>query len=194
MLTLGARLAERVTVNVGGLPDRVAWAVATARQARNEAGGSADPLSLGAYLVVAAHPEVRVARDLARGPLAAYAHFSGMPGAPIDALSEQDRAVVEAVTTAYGDSGHSTRHPSEAVRLGESRAPHLQHLDDGFVERFGVVGTPAHCVARLRELADLGLDRVLLVEGQDASAPDEQRRAHRCLVEDVLPALRSVTA
>ncbi len=189
MLALGARCAERLTVNVGALTDRVAWAIDIARQVRKTVTQQA-PLSLGAYLVVAAHPEAGVARRLARGSIAPYAHFSGMPGSPSTGLSDEDRAVIEAVTADYGLSGHSTRHPSEPVRRGEQQALHVTHLDDGFLDRFGVVGTPAHCVDKLGELAALGLERVLLVEGRDASAPEEERRAHRCLVEDVLPALR----
>jgi 5,10-methylenetetrahydromethanopterin reductase len=192
MLAVGARTAERLTINVGALPGRVAWSLDIARKVRTEAG-LGDGLSFGAYLVVAAHPDVRVARDLARGPIAPYAHFSGMAGGPAAELNEQDRAVVEAVTADYGLSGHSTRHPSESVRLGHEQPLHLKHLDDRFVDRFGVVGTPEHCVARLRELADLGLDRVLLVEGRDPSMPEEQLRAHRCLVEEVLPALKQMT-
>jgi 5,10-methylenetetrahydromethanopterin reductase len=193
MLALGARCAERLTINVGALTDRMAWAIDIARQVRREAA-QATPLSLGAYLVIAAHPDVRVARDLARGSVAPYAHFSGMPGGDAAGLSEHDRAVIDAVTADYGLSGHSTRHPSESVRRGEQQPLHAQHLDDGFVERFGVVGTPEHCVAKLGELAALGIERVLLVEGRDASAPEEERRAHRCLVEDVLPALRQATS
>jgi 5,10-methylenetetrahydromethanopterin reductase len=194
MLAVGARLAERVTVNVGALADRVAWAVATARQVRSDTNLQSTPLSMGAYLVVAAHPDASVARGLARGPLAPYAHFSGMPGGSAGELSEQDRAVVEALAAAYEFTGHSAQHPSESVRLGQSQPRHLEHLDDDFVDRFGVVGTPQHCVARLRELADLGLDRVLLVEGRDPSAPDATRYAHRCLADEVLPALRQGTA
>ena len=192
MLALGGRLAERVTVNVGALPDRMASAVGLARAALAEAAPPGGQLSLGAYLVVTAHPDARVARQLARGPLAAYAHFSGMPGAPVEALTAPDRAVVEAVAADYVRSGHSTQHPADGSISGPPR--HLQHLDDAFVDRFGVVGTPAQCVSRLLELAQLGLDRVLLVEGRDPAAPDEQRRAHRCLAEEVLPALHAMAA
>src|SRR6185437_3629274 len=149
MLALGARVAERLTVNVGALVDRVAWAVDLARRARAEAEAEAEAeagaragagarLSLGAYLVVAAHPDPARARDLARGPVAPYAHFSGMPGSSAT-LHESDRAAIEGVTADYAESGHSTRHPSEAVRLGHQQPLHLRHLDDGFVERFGVV-------------------------------------------------------
>ena len=152
------------------------------------------PLSLGAYLVVAAHPEVSVARQLARGSVGPYAHFSGMPGSPSSGLSEADRAVIEAVTADYKFSGHSTRHPSEVVRKGEQPALHVKHLDDAFLDRFAVVGTPGHCAAKLNELAALGLERVLLVEGRDAAAPEDERRAHQCLVDDVLPALRQAAS
>ena len=181
-----------VTVNVGALPDRIAAAVGLVRAGRAGAASPGGPLSLGAYLVVTAHPDPRVARQLARGPLAAYAHFSGMPGAPVEALPAPDRAVVEAVAADYVHSGHSTRHPPDGASQGAPR--HLQHLDDAFVDRFGVVGTPAQCVSRLCELAQLGLDRVLLVEGRDPAAPGEQRRAHRCLAEEVLPALHAMAA
>ena len=120
MLALGARCAERLTVNVGALPDRVAWAIDIARQVRSATAQPDAPLSLGAYLVVAAHPDARVARELARGSVAPYAHFSGMPGSLPTGLSEEDRAVIEAVTADYGSSGHSTQHPSESVRRGEA--------------------------------------------------------------------------
>lgn len=172
MLALGALLAERVTVNVGAWPERVAWAVDHVRQ-------MAGSISLGAYLVVAAHPDPTTARELASGPLAAYAHFSGMPGGPAPLLTAEDRAIVEAVAGSYDLSGH-----------GKRTARHVEHLDDRFIDRFGVVGTPAQCVARLRSLVELGLERLVLVEGRDPSQPEEQYAAHRCLVEEVLPALR----
>jgi 5,10-methylenetetrahydromethanopterin reductase len=179
MVALGARLAERLTVNVGALPDRMEWAVTTARRLRAELEGPVGPLSIGAYLVVVAHPDVRVARELARGPLGAYAHFSGMPGGPANELSPDDRAVVEAVAADYDLSGH-----------GQRQARHVAHLDDDFVDRFGVVGTPSHCVARLRDLRELGVERFLVVEGRDAASPQHQEVAHHCLVEEVLPAVR----
>jgi alkanesulfonate monooxygenase SsuD/methylene tetrahydromethanopterin reductase-like flavin-dependent oxidoreductase (luciferase family) len=100
--------------------------------------------------------------------------------------------VVEAVAADYVRTGHSTQHPPDGASQGPPQ--HLQHLDDAFVERFGVVGTPAHCVSRLLELAELGLDRVLLVEGRHPTAAVEQRRAHRCLAEEVLPALHAGAA
>lgn len=178
VIALGARLAERVTVNVGADPARVAWAVECARNARRQEGLEVLDLSLGAYLVIAAHEEPAVARDLARGPLAAYAHFSGMPGNPKTLLGEHDRTVVRAVAEDYDLGAH-----------GQASGRHVRHLDDGFVDRFAVAGTSAHCARRLRELADVGLDRIVLVEGGDPARHGEQMRAHRNLVEEVIPSL-----
>jgi 5,10-methylenetetrahydromethanopterin reductase len=168
MLDLALRLAEAVTLNVGADPARLAAVAARAR-----------PVSVGAYVVVAAHPDASVARDLARGPLGAYAHFSGMPGAFDDALGNADRRVVRAVAADYDLAGH-----------GRRTARHAAYLDDGFVDRFGVVGSPQRCAARLAELAAVGLDRLVLVEGRDPSTPKEEARAHAALVEEVLPAFR----
>ena len=173
LITLGATLADRLTVNVGADPKRVAWAVERARTVPRSA-----PLSIGAYLVVAVHGQPGVARDLARGCVGAYAHFSGMPGSPTDLLRPEDRAVVEAVTADYDLSGH-----------GQRQARHVAHLDDRFVERFGVAGPPAHCIERLSELIELGLDHLVMVEGRDVADPRGTAEAHRLLGAEVLPAL-----
>ncbi len=173
---VGTKLAERLTVNVGARPERVAWAVDLARKL---SASRTAPLSLGAYLVVAPHEDASVARDLARGCVGAYAHFSGMPGSPKDLLRPEDRAVVEAVTTDYDLAQH-----------GQRQGRHVAHLDDAFVERFGVAGSPRYCVDRLCELIDLGLDHVVMVEGRDAADPQATASAHQLLRYEVLPALR----
>jgi 5,10-methylenetetrahydromethanopterin reductase len=179
MIAVGARWAERVTVNVGAIPERVQWACALAQRRAREDRRLPAPLSMGAYLVVAVHPDPSVARDLARGPLAAYAHFSGMTEAAAAQLDETDRSVVRAVATDYDLRFH-----------GRKEGRHAAHLDNRFITRYGVVGSPPHCAARLAELADIGLERLLVVEGLDPSQPEEQRRAHDLLVREVMPAVR----
>ncbi len=94
MLALGARCAERLTVNVGALPDRVAWAIDIARQVRDATPAPAAHRSRsGRTWSLPPTPTSGVARQLARGSVAPYAHFSGMPGSPSTGLSDQDRAV-----------------------------------------------------------------------------------------------------
>ena len=80
MIALGARLAERVTFAVGAAVDRVRWAIESARAARAEAGLDTTTLSLGAYVNVVAHPDSRVAHELATPGLFSFARFSAMHG------------------------------------------------------------------------------------------------------------------
>jgi 5,10-methylenetetrahydromethanopterin reductase len=183
MIGMGARWAERVTVNVGALPHRVGWALELAGQHAQEGRQVRSPLSLGAYLIVAVHSDQSVAKDLARGPLAAYAHFSGMTAAGGEQLDQGDRSVVRAVAADYDLRFH-----------GRKEGRHVAHLDDSFITRFGVVGSPTHCTERLFELAELGLQRLVLVEGLDPSEPEAQRRSHDLLVGEVLPGLRERTS
>lgn len=52
-----------------------------------------------------------------------------------------------------------------------------------------VVGTPAECIARLRELEAAGVDHVLCAPGAGALATDQHRRTLNLLAEEVMPAL-----
>jgi len=178
MIGYGACFAERLTVNMGAEPERVAWALEVARAAR-EAAGVTTPLALGAYLVVAAHDDRATARDLARACLGVYARFSGLPGGTAELLTPEDKLVVDAVTADYDRN------------YGRGWGRHVNHLDEDFVDRFGVVGTPAECLARLKELVALGLDHLVLVEGRDANRPEGWGESHAALAAEVLPGLRS---
>ena len=179
MIAMGARWAERVTINVGAIVERVASALELARQAAGEDRQVQCPPSLGAYLVVAVHPDPSVALDLARGPLAAYAQLSGMAATGAHRLDDLDRSVVQAVAADYELQFH-----------GRKEGRHATHLDDRFIRRFGIVGSPSHCADRLAELAEVGVQRLVLVEGLDPAQPAEQRRAHELLVREVMPELR----
>jgi 5,10-methylenetetrahydromethanopterin reductase len=180
MLAFAGRIAERVTLAVGADPDRVAWAVAVTRQAAEEAGRDPASISFGAYVNVGCHPDADVARELIKGGVDAFAHFSSMPGSTGAGLAEADRAVVAEVGRRY-DSNH---HLSNA-------ADHTAPLEPRFVDRFAVVGPPEVCVDRLRELAGLGLDRFVITGASFRADPEHARTAARLLVDDVVPALRA---
>jgi 5,10-methylenetetrahydromethanopterin reductase len=180
VIAFAARTAERVTFAVGADPDRLAWALDLARTARDDAGRAAGDVSFGAYVNVGCHPDRAVACDLIRGSIAAFAHFSAMPGSTGAGLAERDRDLVAEVGSRY-DSNHHL----------ENTADHSRVLDDGFVERFGVVGDATRCAARLRELAGLGLER-FVVTGPTIDADREQARvAGRLMRDELLPALRA---
>jgi alkanesulfonate monooxygenase SsuD/methylene tetrahydromethanopterin reductase-like flavin-dependent oxidoreductase (luciferase family) len=172
-------LADQVSFNVGADISRLRQCIDLARSIRAEAGGDPGTLSFGAYLAVVAHPDPQVARDLARGPLAAYAHFSGMPGHPLSGLDPRDASVFKALGENYDMSRHA-----------RPDASHVVYLDDDFVDRFGVVGPVDHCVAKLAELVSVGLDRIMLIGVHPVSDPVHVAEYRRILTGEVMPGLR----
>ncbi len=180
MIEIGARLAERVTFAVGADPARIRWAIETAREACRKAGLDPAGISLGAWLNVVVHDDPATAKSLGEGGLALFARFSAMHGTPVGPASEADRALLRKVHDAYDMNRHA--------RTGSQQAA---LLDAGFADRFAVFGPPAHCIARLRELVALGLERLMIV-GASVGADREQARASEVrFVREVLPALRA---
>jgi 5,10-methylenetetrahydromethanopterin reductase len=174
-LAVAARTGDRVLLAVGADPERVGWAAGVAR-----ASGAA---RLAAFVNVVAHPDVAVARRLAAGGLTTFARFSAMDGkvhTPIDADSQR---VLEDVHGAYDMNRHTRGGSPQAARL-----------TDAFIDRFGVVGPADHCVARLTEIAKLGVDRLIVVGPSIDADRDAARVALQTFVREVLPALRTPAA
>jgi 5,10-methylenetetrahydromethanopterin reductase len=180
VIAFAAGTAERITFGVGADPDRVAWALDVARKAAAEAGRDPAGLSFGAYVNVGCHPDPEVAVSLIRGGVAAFAHFSAMPGSTGAGLGEADRRVVAEVGRRYD----STRHL-------RNDADHAAALDPGFVRRFAVVGPPDECARRLRELAALGIDRFVLTGPSFGADREQASTANRLMTRELVPALRA---
>ncbi len=188
-IALAATLADRVMFTVGAEPARVAWAIGVARQARAAAGLDPAGLSLGVYVNVACDPDVTAACALIRGSAAIFAHFSSLPGpqaagagtadSGTSGFSAREAATVREVGLAYDESRH-----------GLSHAAHTAVLDDSFLTRFAVAGPPEECLARLRQLAALGLDRIVVVPGSRDADPARLARSDDRFARQVLPALR----
>jgi len=183
MIEFAARVAERVTFAVGADDDRVAWAVDLARKSAVDAGRNPTDISFGAYVNVGCHPDLDAARALISGAVAAFAHFSSMPGSTGAGLVEADREVVAEVGRRYD----SNQHLSNA-------AEHTNALEPGFVDRFAVVGAPEVCADRLRALAALGLDRFVITGASFRADRDHARTADELLTRELLPALREGSA
>jgi 5,10-methylenetetrahydromethanopterin reductase len=179
VIDFAARTAERVTFAVGADPERVAWALDLARKAAADAGRDPATISFGAYVTVGCHPDHAAARALVAGSVAAFAHFSSMPGSTGAGLRDADRAVVAEVGRRYDSNQHlSNASPQTAV------------LDPDFVDRFAIVGPPDLCAPRLVELARLGLDRFVITGPGFGADRDHARTARQLLVRELLPALR----
>ncbi|MEE8556685.1 MAG: LLM class flavin-dependent oxidoreductase [Myxococcota bacterium] len=177
VIAAAARTADRVMFALGAEPDRIAWGIQEAREARSKAGLDPGEISFGAYVNCVSHPDVTVARELVSGGLSTFARFAVMHGSVAGPVSQEQRRILESLHRAY-DMKHHTRVDS----------PQAKALPPEFIDRYAVVGPPRDCVARLQELAALGLERVLII-GPTAGADRTQARlADRTFVEEVLPA------
>ena len=179
VIAFAARIAERITFAVGADPDRVAWAVDLARKAAADAGRTDGGPALGAYVNVGCHPNPDVGRDLIRATVAAFAHFSAMPGSTGAGLAEDDRAIVADVGRRYDSRQHL-----------QYTATHSEALPPDFVDRFAIVGPPERCVERISELAALGLGRFVITWASFGADREQARLSSRLVVDEILPALR----
>ena len=136
-------------------------------------------VSFGAYVTVGCHPDLDAARDssAARSPRSRTSRDAGV-----------DRR--------RPGRGRSRTRRRGRPRLRQQRAPHAtrrehaQVLPDEFVDRFAVVGDVDHCIGRLRELVELGLDR-FVITGPSFGAERTAAATHRqLLVDELLPAVR----
>ena len=177
---VAGRVADCITVAVGADAERMQRNIDRARTARQAAGLDPATLATGAYLNVAAHPDVAVARRVIQGSIGTMAHFSSMSGAPLDEVANADRSVVRDVGEHYQLALH-----------GDVRAVHLRQVDDDFIDRFGVVGTPQQVIDRLGAMLDgTHLGRVCMMHGSRGADPTELAEVRDCLAREVLPSLR----
>jgi 5,10-methylenetetrahydromethanopterin reductase len=179
MIEFAGRIAENVTLAVGADPDRVAWAIDLARKAAVDAGRDPADISFGAYVTVGCHPDLDAARDLISGAVAAFAHFSSMPGSTGAGLAEADRQVVAEVGRTYDSNQHL-----------RNRAAHTAALNADFVDRFAVVGAPDVCARRLRGLVDLGVERFVITGASFGADGEARRQSEQLLTGELLPMLR----
>jgi 5,10-methylenetetrahydromethanopterin reductase len=183
MLELGGRIGERVTLAVGADADRVAWASDLVRKAAAATGRSQSDVSLGAYVNVGCHPDLDVARSLISGGVAAFAHFSAMPGSTGAGLDEASKEVVAEVGRRYDSNVHL-----------RNTAPHAEALRPEFVDRFAIVGPPSVCADRIMALHALGIERFVITGASFGADREDTRTSHELLTHELLPELRERAA
>jgi 5,10-methylenetetrahydromethanopterin reductase len=176
VIELAATEAERITFAVGADTERLEWAIGMARRA---ASPTAD-LRFGAYVNVAVHPDVDVARRLVAGGMSTLARFNVMHGDTVGPFDAESRSMLGDLSRGYDMNRHT-----------QSGSPQADTLAPAFIERYAVVGPPELVRARLAELAGLGIDRFVLMGTARAPGLEaEGRTAHHLLVEEVLPDVR----
>ncbi len=179
VIALAAMHADRIMFALGADEERLAWGVALARETRRKAGLDPDGIAFGAYVNCGCHSDIDKARDLVRGGLTTFARFSVMHGTASGPLSGGDRAVLHDLRENYDMTAHTR---------GDSRQAGV--LTPGFIDRFAIVGTPDQCVARLRGLAALGLDKVAMTGSLRGVSDGDAAESKRLLETEVLGAVQ----
>jgi 5,10-methylenetetrahydromethanopterin reductase len=175
VIQLAAVVAERITFAVGADAERLEWAIATARAA----GGAGTDGRFGAYVNVAVHPDVAVARRLVAGSTSTMARFNVMHGQAVGPFDAESAAMLGELGRRYDMTRHT-----------EPGSPQADALAPAFVDRYAVVGPPDAVTRRLQELAALGIERFVLMGAARAPGLEaEGRVARELLVDEVLPAL-----
>lgn len=81
VIDVAGRLGDSVSLSVGADPRRVEAGITAARDARVSVGLDPATLPIGLYLNVLAHPDKRIAAELAHGMIAAMSKYSSNSGA-----------------------------------------------------------------------------------------------------------------
>lgn len=151
VIGIAARHADRIMFTLGADVERLEWGIATAREAAIAYGRDPAQLRFGAYINLACHPQIEVARSLTRGGLTTFARFSVMHGPIAGPVQAADAKVLEQLHDTYNMKQHTR---------GDS--PQAQVLTAEFIDRFAVVGDVAACQVRIAELAALGIDKLAI--------------------------------
>jgi probable F420-dependent oxidoreductase len=146
-------------------PDITAWSIGAVRRAAEQAGRDPDALTIcvaaPAYVTDGSGEGLAHAREQCRW-------FGGMVGnhvADIVARYGADGAAVPTALTDYiaGREGY------DYSQHGRAGSTHTAFVPDAIVDRFCLLGPPADQVARLEELARLGVDQFALYLQHDAN-------------------------
>jgi 5,10-methylenetetrahydromethanopterin reductase len=176
VIAAAARHADRVMFAVGADPKRLAWGIATAREAAAAAGRPAP--DFGAYVTVVCHDDVELGRRLGRAGTGLFARFSVMHGTIAGPVDEKQAEVFHNIHDRYDMNAH-----------GQQGGRQTTALTDDFVDEFSIIGPAQHCIERLQALAELGITKFAIGGPTFAARSAEAQAAAHQFAERVLPAL-----
>ena len=176
VIAIAALHADRIMFALGAAEDRLRWGIDLAKEARRKAGLDPDAIAFGAYVNAACHERIGTARDLVRGSLTTFARFNVMHGATAGPVSDDDRAVLQTLRESYDMTAHTR---------GDSRQAAV--LTEGFIDRFAVVGDPGRVIDRIKGLAAIGLDKIVITGSLRGVSESDAADAKRFMESGVLP-------
>jgi 5,10-methylenetetrahydromethanopterin reductase len=179
-LRLAGALADIAMPQVGANPAAVRWAVEQVRTGAAEAGRDPQEVEIAIFCGMWVSDDLDESREESRWAAACAANHVGdvMQRVPDHGMPEELTRLVEARTQAYDYyEGHL-----------DSSAEHTGWLTPELIDDFAITGPPDRCVARIRELADAGVDEIstAYLNGKHAQI--------RRVGETVIPALAAIPA
>lgn len=193
-IATAARWANGVTFSVGADVERLRAAIELAHETCETVDRDPGSLSLGCFVQVAVTGDGDDgAREAIRGLVVTHARFSGFEARPTGgvAAAEHDRYrhAVQTMEAVYRDTkGGVSR--MEGGRPGEIDFYPRDAGADELIDTFAIAGPADYCADRLRQLADLGLDRIFI--GTRAVGVDLDERNAERIGREVLPRLTGI--
>ena len=178
MIAEAAIHADGVMLSVGADLERLRWGIDLVRTTRAKAGLDPNGIPIGAWVNVVAHPDVEIARQLASGWTSVFARFAVMHGKP---TGPQTNDSIKSLEHLYNDFDlRDQASSSTAQALG---------MTQNFIDNYAIVGTADTCVARLRQISDLGIQKLITVGFADAADVNHSETSREYFARHVAPNL-----
>jgi 5,10-methylenetetrahydromethanopterin reductase len=180
VIGLSARHADRIMFALGAAPERILWGIETARSAAKAYGRDPDTLAYGAYVNVVCHDDLDIGREIGRAGTSLFARFSVMHGKVNGPASDSQQAVFNNVHDRYDMNKHA--------QVGGNQTT---ALTDEFMDGYAIIGNATHCLSRLTQLIELGVDKFAVAGPNFMSASGDAGIAARAFEQQVMPALQN---
>jgi 5,10-methylenetetrahydromethanopterin reductase len=181
-LELAGEIADGVVMHTGTTPEIISESIALVHRGAERSGRDPDSVDIWAMLKGNVADTREAAIDEIRMGLAGSAHHAFRFGLEGKYVPDHLRAPVLELVRRY-DTGHHEVWDGANAGLSDELG-----ITDYLADRFGLVGTPDECVARLESLRDAGLRQVII----PALGPNPLAVLRRFGTE-VFPRLRSIS-
>ena len=179
VIRIAALHADRIMFALGAVPERIAWGIEIAREARIAAGLAPNDVTFGAYIPSACHTDTETARQLVRGGLTVAARFSIMHGKTTGPLSQESKSVMRRLRDTYDMDKHT-----------QSDSAQAEALTPAFIDEYAAIGPPEKVLDRLIKIRDLGIEKIVLNGSWRTAKGAEGYESKRLMETEVLPQLR----
>jgi 5,10-methylenetetrahydromethanopterin reductase len=194
MIEAAVRSADGINLAVGADPIRLAATIERIRKASEPRAREFPTLGLGCFVQVAVSDDgdLSEVRDSIRPLAMTFARFSYYDGRPLEGIADSDKPHLQAAGQVLDEKFRSTGPLAQKAGGPPGELDFFRadgRIDDAFIDRFAIVGSPELCAERLQRIIDLGVDRIYI--GTRFMGTDVTEANTRRIARDVFPRLRA---